>query len=320
MSQDRPDGVGEVEAAFNDHVPEGHEREEASRLVRVVTLATIVLPFVGLLAGFVFLWLAGFHWIHLAMFGVGYVLTGLGVTVGYHRLFTHRSFETGRVMTAVLGILGSMAVEGPVLRWVAMHRKHHQHSDREDDPHSPHGFGSGFGALVRGLWHAHMGWLFKPSSGELDRYVKDLKQDRLVRVISRLFPFWVALGLAIPAGVSWAVTGSWAGGLLGLFWAGLARVFFVHHVTWSVNSVCHIWGTRPFRSHDHSRNNFIVGVLGMGEGWHNNHHAFPASARHGLRWWEIDVSYLVIRGLELLGLARKVRVPAKERVSAKRAR
>lgn len=320
MSQTQRESHGVITVeCMTDLQPEGEALPHVSWIVRVFTLATIILPFVGLLAGFVFLWLAGFHWIHLALFGAGYILTGIGVTVGYHRLFTHRSFETNRLVTAILAILGSMAVEGPLLRWVATHRCHHQHSDREDDPHSPHAFGAGLGPMFRGLFHAHMGWLFQPSAKELSRYIADFKDDRLIRVISRLFPLWAALGLLFPALIAWAVTGSWMGGILGLLWAGFARVFFIHHVTWSVNSVCHLWGSRPFRSHDHSRNNFIVGLLGLGEGWHNNHHAFPTSARHGLRWWEFDISYLVIRVMALIGLARNIRVPSAERVQAKRA-
>jgi stearoyl-CoA desaturase (delta-9 desaturase) len=222
-------------------------------------------------------------------------------------------------MTAIFGLLGSMAVEGPILRWAATHRRHHQHSDRTDDPHTPHGHGSGVRAFLRGLFHAQLGWLFLADAPDMGRYVPDLASDGLVRRLSTLFPLWALLGLLIPAGIAWAITGTWTGAFLGFLWGGLVRVLLVHHVTWSINSVCHLWGSRPFRTEDHSRNNVLFGVLGMGEGWHNNHHAFPASARHGLRWWEIDGSYLVIRALALLGLASEVRVPSPARVAAKSA-
>ncbi len=298
---------------------ENEPAQRASFLFRLVNLLAVVVPFIGLVAAIVLLWGVGFGWVHLWLLVCGYMLTGLGVTVGYHRLFTHRSFRVNRVVTTVLGVLGSMAVEGPILSWVATHRQHHQHSDRDDDPHSPHGHGDGVRGFLHGLFHAHFGWLLLGRQCDLDRYVPDLRGDWLVRNISRLFVVWVVLGLAIPAGIAWAVTGTWSGAVLGLLWGGLVRVFLVHHVTWSINSVCHLWGTRPYRTHDHSRNNAVFGVLGFGEGWHNNHHAFPASARHGLRWWQIDLSYLVIRGLAAVRLARDVRLPRPEHVASKRA-
>ena len=292
--------------------------ERGTLRLRVVNAAAVAIPFLGLVAAIALLWGVAFDWVYLAILAGMYVLTSLGVTVGYHRYFTHRSFKTRRPVVATLAILGSMAVEGPVLRWVAMHRKHHQHSDDHDDPHSPHGHGSGLWSTIRGMWHAHVGWMMLPHPGGLGRYIADLRKDRLVVWMSRLFPVWMLLGLLIPAALGGLLTMSWTGVLLGFVWGGLVRVFLVHHVTWSVNSVCHIWGARPFRSHDESRNNALFGVLAMGEGWHNNHHAFPTSARHGLRWWQLDVSYLVIRAMSLVGLASDVRVPSAERVVAKR--
>jgi stearoyl-CoA desaturase (delta-9 desaturase) len=238
-----------------------------------------------------------------------YVLSGLGITVGFHRLFTHRAFETSRAVELVFVVLGSMAAQGPLFRWVAMHRRHHQFSDQQDDPHSPHHKGRGVLGLLRGFWHAHIGWAFEADPPNMARYVKDLQQSRLLRTTNALFPFWVVLSLLMPALVGGLLTGSWMGALLGLVWGGLVRIFLVHHVTWSVNSVCHLWGGRPFPVADQSRNNFVFGVLALGEGWHNNHHAFPTSARHGLRWWQLDVSYWVIRALALVGLARKIGLP-----------
>ncbi len=314
-----PDIHGNVEAGGCEEAehPEGEPAARAPFIQRAVSLLTVIVPFIGLLSAIYLLWGVGFGWLHLGMLVGGYVLTGLGVTVGYHRLFTHKSFRTGRVMTLILALLGSMAVEGPIIRWAAIHRRHHQYSDREDDPHSPHGHGHGVRAFLKGLFHAHMGWLFEADPPDMRKYVPDLISDRMIRRMSALFPLWVVVGLLIPAGIGWLVSGSWTGGLLGLVWGGLVRIFLVHHLTWSVNSVCHLWGARPFRTADHSRNNTIFGVLAFGEGWHNNHHAFPASARHGLRPWQVDVSYMVIRGLAAVRLAHDVRVPCPLRVAAK---
>jgi stearoyl-CoA desaturase (delta-9 desaturase) len=192
---------------------------------------------------------------------------------------------------------------------VALHRRHHQHSDTRDDPHSPHHQGTGILGLLRGAWHAHLGWVFKPDPPNLSRYVKDLHQDGAVRVASALFPLWVAVGLVAPGVLGGLLSGTWVGVGFGVLWGGLARIFLVHHVTWSVNSVCHLWGRQPFRVEDQSRNNFLFAVLALGEGWHNNHHAFPTSARHGLRWWQLDVGYWIIRGLALAGLAWNVKLP-----------
>jgi stearoyl-CoA desaturase (delta-9 desaturase) len=281
----------------------------------MLTLAAVVVPFLGLAAAFVFLWGGCFSWVELVLFLSMYVLTGLGITVGFHRLFTHRAFETNPVIKFILAALGSMAVQGSLLHWVAMHRCHHQHSDQEDDPHSPHHGGSGLGGLLRGAWHAHIGWVFQPDPPAMSHYVRDLHQDGLLRRMSALFPLWVVVGLLVPALLGGLLTGTWLGVLLGLLWGGLIRIFFVHHVTWSVNSVCHLWGGQPFPVRDQSRNNCVVGILALGEGWHNNHHAFPTSARHGLRWWQIDVSYYLIRVLACAGLAWDVRRPPAARMS-----
>lgn len=263
------------------------------------------------------LWGRGFSWVDLTLFVVLYFASGIGVTLGFHRLFTHRSFETVRPIKHLLGILGSMSAEGPLLHWTADHRRHHQHSDRENDPHSPHGFGEGARAVLRGFWHSHMGWLFTYAGPEISRYAPDLQKDRGLRIISDLFVLWVALGLLIPALIGGVVTQSWMGALSGLLWGGLARLFLVHHATWSINSVCHLWGQRPYESDDESRNNVFFGVMGFGEGWHNNHHAFPASARHGLRWWQLDLTWLLLCVLVWCGLAWKVRLPSRQAIAAK---
>ncbi|HZY89905.1 MAG TPA: acyl-CoA desaturase [Gemmataceae bacterium] len=280
--------------------------------VYVANFLAVTLPFLGLAAAIFFLWDFGFSWVELGLLLGMYAVTALGITVGFHRLFTHRSFQTYPAVQFVFGVLGSMAVQGPLLKWVALHRRHHAHSDRPGDPHSPHLHGSGVLGLLRGLWHAHLGWVFLADPPDLDRYVKDLRRSAMLRAVSALFLVWVALGLLIPALLGGLLAGTWTGAWYGLAWGGLARVFLVHHVTWSVNSVCHLWGRRPYRSDDQSRNNFLFGVLALGEGWHNSHHAFPSSARHGLRWWEFDVSYYVVRTLALVGLAWGVKVPTRQ--------
>lgn len=288
-----------------------------STFTRIATLVAVILPFCGLFLAAVFLWGWGFNWGELGILLGMYLFTAIGITVGFHRLFTHRSFDTNPVVKFILGVLGSMAVQGPLLNWVAQHRRHHQNSDKDDDPHSPHLHGKGFLGLLRGLWFAHLGWLFHPEPSNLFKYVKDLRQSRMMRTVSALFPVWVLVGLLVPSALGFWLLGGWKGALLGLIWGGLVRIFFVHHVTWSVNSICHLWGRQPYPNGDQSKNNFLVGVLALGEGWHNNHHAFPTSARHGLRWWQIDVSWYVIRFLALCRLAWNIKKPESLALSGK---
>ncbi|MFO0959258.1 MAG: acyl-CoA desaturase [Isosphaeraceae bacterium] len=309
-----PDPVEAAEFPVADpaaEVPASGEASGRSSLgIRLAVLVVIVVPLVAVLATPFLVWGWGFRWIDLGLLLGLYIPTLLGITVGYHRLFVHRSFETNLAVKLVLAVLGSMAVQGPLRNWVATHRRHHQHADTAGDPHSPHGHDGGFLGLLRGTWHAHIGWFFDPEPSEIGRYVPDLDRSRALRAASALFPAWVALGLLIPAALGGLATGTWAGAATGLIWGGLVRIFLVHHVTWSVNSACHLWGLRPYRSNDESRNNALFGVLAMGEGWHNTHHAFPNSARHGLRWWQIDVSYGVIWALARLGLAWNVKLPS----------
>lgn len=283
--------------------------ERISMAVRTAVFAAILLPLLAVVTAPFLVWGWRFRWTDLGLLLGMYVLTALGITVGYHRLFVHRSFETNIVVKFIFAVLGSMAVQGPLLEWVGKHRRHHQHADKAGDPHSPHVHDNGVLGVMRGVWHAHIGWLFDPDPPDLDRYVQDLSRSPALRMASALFPVWVALGLLIPAAIGRLMRGTWAGVWTGLIWGGLVRIFLVHHVTWSVNSACHLWGLRPYRSNDESRNNAVFGVLAMGEGWHNTHHAFPTSARHGLRWWQIDVSYWVIWTLARLGLAWNVKLP-----------
>jgi len=286
--------------------------------VRIATAIALFLPFAGLVAAITLLWGWGLTWVDVSLLLGLYVLTGLGITVGYHRLFVHRSFETYAPVRFVLAALGSMAVQGGLLTWAANHRRHHQHSDTHEDPHSPHRYGRGVWGRLRGFWHAHIGWTFEPVPANLARYVPDLRRSALLRVMDRLFLGWVGLSLFLPAVIGGLLTESWVGAFRALLWGGLVRMFLVHHVTWSVNSLGHLWGSRPHSSGDNSRDNFVLGVLSMGEGWHNSHHAFPTSARHGLRWWQPDISYWVIRMLALVGLAWNVRLPARDGRSTER--
>jgi stearoyl-CoA desaturase (Delta-9 desaturase) len=292
--------------------------EQAPLMVRLVTLVIIIVPLLCVMATPFLVWEWGFGWTDLGLLLSMYVLTGLGITVGFHRLFVHRSFETYMWIKVIFGVLGSMAVQGLLFKWVGMHRRHHQHSDTPDDPHSPHYHGEGAFGPLKGFWRAHIGWFFDKDPADLDHYVKDLNVSRTLRIVSRLFPLWVALGLVIPAVLGGLITLSWSGVWTGFIWGGLVRLFLVHHVTWSVNSACHLWGRRPYKTNDMSRNNALFGILAMGEGWHNTHHAFPNSPRHGLRWWQIDMSYGVIRGLSLIGLAWDLKLPSKAALARER--
>jgi stearoyl-CoA desaturase (delta-9 desaturase) len=279
-----------------------------TRTEKTVNLFAVVLPFAATLAAVVLLWNSVVHPADLAILAAMYLLTALGITVGYHRMLTHRAFLAPKPVEYALAALGSMAVQGPVISWVADHRKHHAHADVEGDPHSPHvGHDGGVRGVLQGLWHAHVGWLFSEQGrAARRRYAPDLCEDRGMRLINRNFHWLVLAGLLLPALAGWALTGSLAGAATGLLWGGLVRLFFVHHVTWSVNSVCHFLGTRRFEVDDESRNVFWLALPSLGESWHHNHHAFPRSARHGLRWWEIDITGLVIAGLARVGLARNV--------------
>ena len=282
-----------------------------------VNLLARAFPFVAFLAAIVLLWNSAGRTPDLAILAVMYVPTGLGVTVGYHRLLTHRSFQVSKPLEYAFAVVGSMAVQGPVMSWVADHRKHHAHADEEGDPHSPHvGHGDGASGVLRGLWHAHTGWLFSTQGqASARRYAKDLYEDPGMRLINRRFPLLVLLSLAVPALAGWALTGTLAGAAGGLLWGGLVRIFLVHHITWSVNSVCHFLGTRRFQTEDHSTNVAWLALPSFGESWHHNHHAFPRSAAHGLRRWErlLDPAALVITMLEKVGLARNVVRIAPER-------
>jgi stearoyl-CoA desaturase (delta-9 desaturase) len=281
-------------------------------------LIFIVVPFVALLAAVPFAWGRALH-THDVVIAVGlYIFTGLGITVGFHRFFTHGSFRANRPLTLILAIAGSMAVEGPVLRWVADHRRHHAFSDRDGDPHSPWRYGETVPALIRGLFHAHLGWLFDPENTNPRRYAPDLMRDRGIMLISRAFAPLVLLSLGLPALLGGLITWSWEGALTSFFWGSLVRVGLLHHVTWSINSICHAMGRRPFRSRDRSGNVWWLAFLSFGESWHNLHHADPTCARHGVMPGQMDASARAIRIFERLGWATAVRWPQAARLQARR--
>ncbi|HEY1357129.1 MAG TPA: fatty acid desaturase [Thermoleophilaceae bacterium] len=290
-----------------------------TRAGKLTNLGAVVVPFAATLAAIALLWDKAVSWHDLALFLVLYVGTAAGITIGFHRLLTHRSFRTHKATEYAFAALGSMAVQGPVIAWVADHRKHHAHTDVEGDPHSPHvGHGDGVGGVLRGLWHAHTGWLLSEHGrAQWSKYAPDLYEDPGMRFINRHFVALVVAGLALPAALGYLITGTLLGAATGLLWGGLVRVFFVHHVTWSVNSICHFMGTRRFEVEDRSTNVFWLALPSLGESWHHNHHAFPRSAVHGLKRWELDPSALVIRAMERVGLAWNVVRIAPERQAAK---
>ena len=275
-----------------------------SRGQRIGNLLAVIIPFAAVILAIVLTWNSLVGWHDLALMAAMYVVTGLGITIGFHRLLTHRAFQTSKPMEYVFAVLGSMAVEGSVDHWVADHRKHHAHTDVEGDPHSPHvGHGDGFRGAVRGLLHAHMGWMLSEQGGaQRTKYAKDLIEDRGMRWISKKFHLLATASLLLPAALGWLITGRFTGALTGFLWGGLVRVFLLHHVTWSINSVCHFFGRRRFATDDYSTNVAWLSLISFGESWHHNHHAFPRSAVHGLRRREIDPSAGVIWVLETVGL------------------
>jgi len=291
-----------------------------STLERRLTVAVVVIPFLAFIAAIVLLWGGLFTGLDLAIFTVMYLLVGFGVTVGFHRLLTHRSFDAPAPVRGTLAALGSMSIQGAVIHWVADHRKHHTFADEHGDPHSPHLHGGeGWRGALTGLWHSHTGWLLdREERPDVRRFTPDLLKDPVIRFVDRWFFVWISLGLVLPFAAGLLLSGGeLAAGLSALLWGGFVRIFLLHHATWSVNSICHMYGTRPFAIEDESRNNAAVALVTLGEGWHHNHHAFPTSARHGLRKLQFDPSYAFIRALELFGLARNVRQPGEREVARK---
>ena len=290
-------------------------------LDKFASIVVTGVPPLLLLLGIIFSWGGLLHWNDAVVFVVTYLLVGVGVTVGFHRLFTHRSFKTGPSVRALFAILGSAAAEGAVIEWVSTHRQHHRFSDDEGDPHSPHvTYGSGFLGAIKGLFHAHIGWVFgDPERADENRYAKDLLADPVVRFVNKTFFLWVLAGLAFPFWLGFAITGTWIGALTGLLWGGAVRIFVLQHATFSINSLCHFFGRKHFETGDHSRDLAWLAIPTLGEAWHNSHHAFPTSARHGLKRWQIDPSAGLIWLLEKLGLAWDVVRISPERMAQRSA-
>jgi len=287
-------------------------------LQRAIVSALVLLPLAGGVFAVIWFWSHGIGWFDLGLAVGMYLLTGFGVTIGFHRLLTHGSFRPRRWLKVVLAVAGSMALEGSVISWVSQHRRHHVYSDRPGDPHSPVVPGTTRVDKLRGLWHAHAGWLFLRNKVDAERWSPDLLADKDIRFISATAPVWIVASLVIPFAVGWIVTQSLFGAFLALVWAGLVRILVLHHATWSVNSICHVFGRQPFRTRDESRNVRVLALLSMGESWHNAHHAFPGLARHGVDRWQLDPSAGMIGMFERFGWAAEVRWPKPELLDRRR--
>ena len=293
------------------------EPEQSTFFDRFLVGIFVVVPLVAVAAAVPLAWGWGLGWHDIVIAAVFYVIAGMGISMGFHRHFTHGSFKAVKPLRVAMAIGGSLAVEGPVLVWVADHRRHHKYSDREGDPHSPWRFGNDWKALSKGLAYAHVGWLFDPNRTSQQKFCPDLLADRPIRRVSKTFPLWAAVSLLGPALIGGLWSMSWAGALTAFFWASLVRICLLHHVTWSINSVCHTFGTEDFETRDKSRNFAWLAIPSFGESWHNLHHADPTCARHGALRGQIDISARVIRWAEQLGWAWDVRWPDSQRLSPK---
>jgi stearoyl-CoA desaturase (delta-9 desaturase) len=276
-------------------------------------------PFVAVLAAVPFAWGWGLHWRDVIIAGAMYMLTGHGISIGFHRYFVHGSFKATRPMRAILAVVGQAAIEGDVINWVADHRRHHKYSDKEGDPHSPWLYGDDWNGLTKGLYWAHYGWLYASQATSAEKYCPDILADKDIRKVHKSFGLIVAATFLVPAALGGLLTMSWLGFFTALFWAGFVRVALVQHVTWSINSICHTFGDTPFASRDQSRNVWWLAIPSLGESWHNLHHADPTAARHGVLKGQIDISARAIWLFEKAGWARDVRWPTAERIAAKRA-
>lgn len=289
--------------------------QTVSKAEAIVTLFVVVAPAIALVYAIIHFWGNGIELRDILIAAVLYVVVGYGITVGYHRMLTHRSFTPTRALKVALAVVGSLAVEGGPIGWVADHRRHHAFSDRAGDPHSPHRYGDGLGPRLHGLWHAHTGWLFNHTRTSWSRYARDMTADRDLVIVDRLFPLWVVVSLAIPFGLGYAFGHSLGAALTAMLWAGAVRMFLLHHVTWSINSICHWVGRRPFPTKDHSTNLGLLAVPSLGESWHNAHHAFPRSARHGMLPNQLDPSAALIALFERLGWAHNVNWPTPAQIA-----
>jgi stearoyl-CoA desaturase (delta-9 desaturase) len=275
----------------------------------------IAVPTLALIAAIPFAWGWGLTWTDIGLAGFFYFLGGLGVTAGFHRYFTHRSFKANRALRIALAVAGSMAFQGSIITWVADHRRHHIFTDKEGDPHSPWLFGTSAAAVARGFWHAHLGWLFNKDKTNTHRFAPDLLADPDIRRVNQQNVGWSTLSLTMPVLLGGLISWSWWGALTAFFWAGLVRIAALHHVTWSTNSICHMIGNRPFTQRDRSTNFWPLAILSMGESWHNLHHADPTCARHGVRRGQLDMTARLIWIFEKCGWAHDVRWPSTRRLA-----
>ena len=281
-------------------------------LTKLILLALVWLPIIGVVSAIALLWNQWVNWVDLTLFLTMYTVCAFGITLGFHRMLTHKAFQAHPWVKTFFLISGSMAMQGPALHWAATHTQHHANSDDEGDPHSP----------LKSLWHAHVGWILNDFKPDIQKYAGAMLKDPIIVFVHNTFWLWVFVGLAIPsligAGAAYLMGQSaWFGALTGLIWGGFVRLFFNQHITWAVNSICHTFGSRQFETTDESRNNFLFGILAMGEGWHNNHHAFPRSARHGMSWKQPDPSAWAIWIMEKLGLIKDVVLISRKRIEAR---
>jgi stearoyl-CoA desaturase (delta-9 desaturase) len=290
------------------------------RLQRKHFLMFDVLPVLGVILAGIMAFYIPVSGVDIGLFIAFWALTGIGVSVGYHRYFTHRSFKARPAVAVALTILGSMAGQGALLSWVAMHRRHHELSDQPGDPHSPNLQGPGFKGLIKGLVHSHFTWMKEHDYPNVAYYAPDLIRDPLIAKTARHYYTWVILGLIAPAILGGLLSQSLWGVVSGFLWGGAVRMFVVGHIIWSINSLLHRFGTRPYQSRDHSRNGGLFGLFTFGESWHNNHHAFPESPSFGLQWAAFDPGYWFIRGLSLVGLTWDLRVPTVQRRTSRKKR
>jgi stearoyl-CoA desaturase (delta-9 desaturase) len=298
--------------------PKPMTADRKSRVEQVLLYVIVIVPFLALAATIVVAWGWGLSWVDAGLALAFYLVSGLGVTVGFHRYFTHGGFKAKRWLRVAMAVAGSLAIEGGVIRWVADHRRHHQYSDKEGDPHSPWRFGESVPALLKGLWFAHIGWLFDIEHTNQQRFTPDLLADRDLVKVEKAFNNLVLVSLALPAVLGGLITWSWTGALSAFFWASLVRIGLLHHVTWSINSICHAIGERPFVARDKSANFWPLAILSFGESWHNSHHADPSMARHGVLRGQLDISARVIWAFEKLGWVWDVKWPTPERIAARR--
>lgn len=309
--------MGSPDATYGGLSVATRATREAERMQRRIAFWVVLLPFLALLVGVVLLLRSAVGRIELLLLFGMYWASHIGAGMGFHRYFSHRSFQTTKAFKALLAILGSMAAQGPVVQWAAAHRRHHNFSDQKGDPHSPFVREPGVWNTLRALWHAHIGWLFEPQVYDWVLYVPDLVKDRMIMKINRLYFVWVFLGLAVPSLLGYGLIGGWRGAFDGLLWGGLIRIALGHHSIWAVNSLCHMYGTRPYRSNDNSRNNLMLAIAVFGDGWHNNHHAFPTSAYHGLEWYQVDLHGYVLSLLSLVRVVWDIKRPSRSALEQK---